>query len=191
MKPYASEIEETIKLGIIDEPTVLEMYEDLVGSFSFMTAHPHEAQARALELRKFNRTKYHAMIDEVVKEYNERLSWHNVKFNPRRIKRCIICQAWYYDRSRFNKNPACDKLGVYYQHGRYRHDKYGNKLSVCEVEYDKRRRAAPTGVWTEEDIIWPYSGRSVREELVDMQPREDDYKGQSMLWEMSKARGGY
>ena len=190
-QPYATEIEDVIKLEILDEPTVLALYDDLADTFRSvaMTPHPHEAQARTLELR--NRKQYHAKIDEVEKEYDERLSWHSVRFRPKRIKRCIICQSWYYDRSRFNKNPACDKDGIYFEHGRYRHDKYGNKLSVCEVEYDKRRRAAPTGEWTEEDIIYPYSGRKVNEVLVDLQPSANDRRGHAILNEMNEAWNDY
>ena len=104
-------------------------------------------------------------------QYDERLSWRNVKFVPSRVKRCITCQRYYYDVSRNGELLTWDLLGEYLIFDqtnriyRYYH-KNGVRLSVCAVEYDLRRRAAPKD-WSKEDIIWPQSRRRVHETPID------------------------
>src|SRR4051794_28480764 len=148
---YVSEVQNVIDLDIIHADQTKALYNDILQNF-ITGVNAKETREHIRELRKHNRNYYHEIIDDVCKRYDERLSWRTVKLEPTRAKRCIICQSYYYDVSRNGKRLTCDLLGEYRVFDqtnrtyRYYH-KNGVRLSVCAVEYDLRRRAAPSD-WT-------------------------------------------
>lgn len=167
---YVKEVQDVIDLGIINAEQTMIIYNELIRKFD-TSPDASQTQASIYKLRKNERNYYHELIDEVCKRYDERLSWRQVKFEPSRVKRCVICQSYFYDVSRNGKRLTCDLSGEYRVFDktnriyRYYH-KNGVRLSFCAVEYDQRRRAAPKD-WTEEDIIYPHSRRRVQEVGID------------------------
>lgn len=193
-KTYVKEVEDVIKLGYIDESTVLKLYKEIGKHFGDSIGNEEERGRENLRyLRKHERAYWHERIDDIVQWYDDRLSWRNVKVEPNRFKICPMpgCYRWFYDVARNGRTITCDY--VEYKEWdftnrkyKYRHDRYGNRISECAVNLDKYRRAAG-GNYTDEDLLWPRYRRNVQEMPVDMQPSNGDAKGHAILGEMQKA----
>jgi hypothetical protein len=196
-KTYVSEVQDVIELGYIDEETAVEMYQGLAQEFAGRAIEIEEIREELYNRRKDNLADWHAHIDLIVKDYDERLSWRNVKVEPSRFKKCRMprCNSIFYDVARNGKTITCNRF-TWWGYDRtnrkykYRYDRYGDKMSVCAVNLDKYRRAAG-GNYTDEDLLWPRSNRSVEEFLVDLQPGEDDAQGHAILNEMQEAYTDY
>lgn len=192
-KTYISEVEYVIELGYIDETTVIEMYQVIAKQFAGGALEIEDTCKSLYAERKHNLAEWYERIDHIVKQYDDRLSWRNVKVVPSRFKICPLpgCYRWFYDVARNGKTITCDyeefkEWDFTNRVFKYRHDGYGNRLSVCAVNLDKYRRAAG-GNYTDEDLLWPKSRQKVQETSVDLQPSEDDARGHAILNEMQKS----
>ena len=87
----AKEVQAVLDLGILDEEQTKVLYHEILKNFG-TSPDASKTQKRIYDMRKNNRTYYHALIDDVCKRYDPSLSWRTVKFEPSRTKRCIICQ---------------------------------------------------------------------------------------------------
>lgn len=192
-KTYVTEVQNVIELGYIDETTVLEMYQVIAKQFAGRALEIEETREALYAERKHNLPEWHERIDCIVKQYDERLNWRDVKVVPSRFKICPMpgCYRWFYDVARNGKTITCNyeefkEWDFTNREMKHRHDEYGNRLSVCAVNLDKFRRAA-VGKYTDEDLLWPRSRRKVQETSVDLQPSDDDAQGHAILNEMQKS----
>lgn len=197
-KTYVKEVQDVIELGYLEEATVLEMYQELAEEFAGGALDQEAEQEWLRNQRKHNLPEWHEMIDYLVQQYDERLSWREVKVEPNRFKICPMagCYNWFYDVARNGKTITCNRItwkefDLTNRKWKYYHDKYGNRMSVCAVKLDQYRRAAGAGGYTVEDLLWPKSRRRVQEFSVDLQPDEDNAQGNAILDEMQQAYNDY
>lgn len=181
-----SEAQKLREAGLtVDQVRVL--YDAITDAFVAWCERPDVTEFRA-ELarpRKHERRLWHDLIDGGC-EYFARLQpaaklppveldWRSVKFEPERVKRCEVCQSWFYDIARNGRTLTCSRRGIYKRWDMTNRKfvyyvKNGARLSECAAEYELRR----------------YDGgsRSVaksNEILNDFQPAEDDEKAINFL----------
>jgi hypothetical protein len=161
-KSYVKEVNSLISEGLTEQAAV-QTFQVLVNRFGDEMHNPEledfkEEVARA---RKEQRAYYRSIIDESCSRYPFpiEMSWRNVKFEPKRIKRCEVCADYYYDVSRNGGSLTCFNNGI------------------CAHEYELRRKRAGT-------IIDPVYKRNVQEIPVDFSPAEDDEQGHAILSEV-------
>src|SRR5690606_357961 len=113
--------------------------------------------------RKDDRSYYHSIIDGgcVWVPYPIEMTWRNVKFEPKRVKRCAVCSDYFYDVSRNGGSVACFN-------------------GWCDHEYEVRRKRPGT-------ILAPAYRRRVNELLIDVNPSESDKQGHAILNEFEKS----
>lgn len=162
MTSYIKEVKRIIDEGIPSE-VAIQLFQVLTERFEDISSDPDicEFQRKLLDLRKHERKFFRQVIDEVCSEFSFpiKLSWRNVKFEPIRINRCVICGDCFYDVSRNGKKITC------YNGGR------------CEHEYEVRRHREGT-------LIDPIYKRRFEEIPIDMSPGEGDTEGWAKLNEM-------
>ncbi|WP_182200405.1 CGNR zinc finger domain-containing protein [Paraliobacillus salinarum] len=131
------------------------------------------------DVKRYERSYLHQIIDESCKRYlySTDLTWREVKFEPKRIKRCKNCNAYFYDVSRNGRSLTCNIGGDYFVYDstnrKFRNFyKNGEKLSVCGAELEIHKRT-------------PIYKRKVNMILTDFFPAEGDIKGQAWLDEIN------
>ncbi|MBU8730454.1 hypothetical protein KM915_10350 [Cytobacillus oceanisediminis] len=159
MKSYVKEVERLIEEGL-NEQVAVQTFQMLVNRFAD-DMHRPELEDFKLEIakaRKDDRAFYRSIIDEGCGAFPFpiEMSWRNVKFEPKRVKRCAICSDYYYDVSRNGGSVTC----------------YNN--GICANEYEIRRKRAGT-------ILEPAYRRKVQEIPTDFSPKADDAQANAFM----------
>jgi hypothetical protein len=180
MKTYVKEVQALIDLGYSERDAV-KIFEAIVDHFErhvLQTVEVEDFQEKALELRKSQRAYYRDMINEALAwaQYDE-LTWREVKFEPKRVKRCAQCMGWFYDTSRNARKITCNRLGEYRQwdqtNREYRYyNKDNARLSVCGARYELARKPVK---------------RRVQEISFDTMPSSEDAYGNVFMDEVENA----
>jgi len=162
MKSYVKEVERLIEEGL-NEQVAVQTFQMLVNRFADDMHRPELEDFREAiaSTRKEQRAYYRSIIGEGCGAFPFpiEMSWRNVKFEPKRIKRCSICSDYYYDVSRNGGSVTC----------------YNN--GVCAHEYEIRRKRAGT-------VLEPAYRRKVQEIPTDFSPAQDDDYGNAFLYEV-------
>ncbi|WP_042224135.1 hypothetical protein [Oceanobacillus manasiensis] len=161
MQSYNKEVTAVIDAGLPADATV-QLFQVLTNHFAETDHCPEVYEFRDVLLakRKYSRRKFHRSIDEVCAHYPlpVKLTWRQVKYEPKRIRRCAVCSDYFYDVSRNGRSATCFN-------------------GLCPKYYEQRRKRAGT-------IIDPVYRRRVDEVLVDFQPGEHDKRGHAVLNEV-------
>jgi hypothetical protein len=161
-KSYVKEVNTLISEGLT-EKMAEQTFQMLVNRFGDEMHKPEleDFRAEVLKARKEQRAYYRSIIDRGCGAYPFpiEMTWRNVKFEPKRIKRCEVCSDYYYDVSRNGGSVTCFNNGV------------------CAHEYELRRKRAGT-------IIDPVYRRTVQEIPIDFSPAEEDKQGNAILNEV-------
>ncbi|ARI78238.1 hypothetical protein [Halobacillus mangrovi] len=158
---YVKEVHELIDDGL-NEETAVQAFQVLTLIFDEEFSIPHLEEFR-MELRqwqKHRRKNFRNIIDRFGEKYPFpiELTWRNVKFKPKRVKRCAICSNYYYDVSRNGRKLTCFNNGI------------------CEHEYEvRRKRKGP--------VLEPIYRRRVEEVPLDFSPAKEDARQHALLYE--------
>jgi hypothetical protein len=159
---YVKEVEQLIGEGL-NEQAAVQTFQMLVNRFADEMHQPEVEDFREAiaSTRKAQRAYYRSIIDEGCGAFPFpiEMSWRNVKFEPKRIKRCAICSDYYYDVSRNGGSVTC----------------YNN--GICAYEYEIRRKRAGT-------VLEPAYRRKVQEIPTDFSPKADDAQANAFLNEV-------
>ncbi|MFC7321956.1 hypothetical protein [Halobacillus campisalis] len=158
---YIKEVQRLIDDGLNEEASV-QLFQVLTNRFTFEMHRPETEDFRKgiLECRKDQRKHFREIIDGECRKYPFpiQLNWRNVKFEPKRVKRCGICGGYFYDVSRNGNKITCFNNGI------------------CEHEHEIRRKRKGT-------LMEPAYKRRVDEIPIDFSPAEDDALGNAILTE--------
>jgi hypothetical protein len=165
MGKYVKEVEGLVNEGLTEEMAV-QTFQMLVNRFGDAMHKPELEDFRAAiaETRKSERWYFRQVIDEgcAMFPFPMEMSWRNVKFEPKRVKRCEVCSDYFYDVSRNGGKITCFNNGI------------------CDHEYEIRRKRGGT-------ILEPAYRRRVNEIPIDFSPAEDDKQGNAILNEVEMA----
>lgn len=151
---------ESLKDSGLSEEVAIQLFQVLTKRFEIIAGGVElsDFQRSLLDLRKHERRSFRDTIDGTCAEFPSpinTLSWRQVKYEPVRITRCVVCSAYFYDASRNGRKGTCYN-------------------GYCSDEYEVRRGRDGT-------IIDPVYHRKVNEEYIDFSPAADDKKGHALL----------
>lgn len=159
---YVKEVRELIDDGLNEEAAV-QAFQVLTLKFDedFSIPQTEEFREELRKCKKHRRRQFRDVIDKFGEKYpfQMEITWRNVKFEPKRVKRCAICSEYYYDVSRNGRKLTCFNNGI------------------CEHEYEIRRKR-------EGDVIDPIYKRRVEEIPIDFSPSNQDAQQTALLEEV-------